>query len=657
MAPKSVWRGPNAKHFNLVYRSQQDPLAYDAEASQGVLQPVARQGQNRAQLEEQLGNIAKQERSNVGEAAQYGIYFDDTQYDYMQHLRAVGGNDNSRRGGQDEERDTDVILLEAPQKKQSTKPKGKASESFGLKAEMKENDIELPPELLPSKDVLPRAFEQDRQGGIQPDMDPHLRQALEALDDDAFLMRTAGGNSDRQLIHSKEQESDMDQEDADENIDDFFDDIIKGGELSADSKLPEWRDLPPEGEESLWMDPSARAARELLTLKEQGKGVEELSLESRVALFKKAAAERDAKQRDDDDDSRPLQGKAPSSTGSKSIFGEKGATRKSRHPGAKARLAGSFYAPSSAGGSTAFSMSSSAMERNRGLTDLDDQFARMEKIYEDEEDSDDDVSAREDGAAPEDPRNVDAIFDDFLSKNEIIGNRMRERLGELDSTPIDKVNLLREELGALRLIDRQTWEEAEAAGLGPQETVEELISRDLAQRAQTRRDHDVETIQTTRTNVAHRPRTIPATQSVAPSRVSHHIFKGQGEGTDMMPRVKIDPRTGATSIKGYIKLRPQNVEQTGNTTQEPSAQSDDEGQDDDADDASVSSDHTAMAERPTTVRRDRNESKEEKRERKKAAKQEKQERRVEKAHRRAQFKQAAAHGNSTVRPNEAFVSL
>ena len=48
-------------------------------------------------------------RNNEGEAAQYGIYFDDTKYDYMQHLRSVGEA-------------PDAVLLAAP----ASKSKGKA---------------------------------------------------------------------------------------------------------------------------------------------------------------------------------------------------------------------------------------------------------------------------------------------------------------------------------------------------------------------------------------------------------------------------------------------------------------------------------------------------------------------------------------------------
>jgi len=58
-------------------------------------------------------------RQNEGEAAEYGIFFDDTEYDYMQHLRTVGEQ-------------PDAVLLEAPGQKD--KGKGKSKEIvFGEK--------------------------------------------------------------------------------------------------------------------------------------------------------------------------------------------------------------------------------------------------------------------------------------------------------------------------------------------------------------------------------------------------------------------------------------------------------------------------------------------------------------------------------------------
>ena len=58
-------------------------------------------------------------RQNEGEAAEYGIFFDDTEYDYMQHLRTVGEQ-------------PDAVLLEASGQKD--KGKGTSKEVvFGKK--------------------------------------------------------------------------------------------------------------------------------------------------------------------------------------------------------------------------------------------------------------------------------------------------------------------------------------------------------------------------------------------------------------------------------------------------------------------------------------------------------------------------------------------
>ncbi len=54
---KSIWRSDNAQHFQLVHRSQRDPLINDPDAGAHVLlsyeprQPGACQGKTRAELE------------------------------------------------------------------------------------------------------------------------------------------------------------------------------------------------------------------------------------------------------------------------------------------------------------------------------------------------------------------------------------------------------------------------------------------------------------------------------------------------------------------------------------------------------------------------------------------------------------------------------
>jgi protein LTV1 len=42
MPKKSIFRQPGAQHFQLVHRSQRDPLINDPEASQRVFRPVER---------------------------------------------------------------------------------------------------------------------------------------------------------------------------------------------------------------------------------------------------------------------------------------------------------------------------------------------------------------------------------------------------------------------------------------------------------------------------------------------------------------------------------------------------------------------------------------------------------------------------------------
>jgi protein LTV1 len=626
---RSIWRSDKAQHFTLVHRSQQDPLAYDAESSSRVLKPTARknqqqlrQGQTREELEEELGDYAKKQRANVGEAAQYGIFYDDTEYDYMQHLRAVGDDYNRRRGGVDEEDDTEVIMLEAPKAPQG-KTKGKTREietGVQLKEDIEDRKgkeraiLQLPAEVLPSKQMMPRNFEEQMEKGLRPDMDPHLRQVLEALEDDAFLMRTAKGDRQEAEVEEDLDVFDKEEVDEEEDIDDFFNGIVQDGELEGGEE-PEWRLLPPEGEEGIWEDQGSKAARELMQLKSQGGGLEDLSLESRVALFKKAQEEQ----------SKVEKKRVASSTGSQSIFGEKGASRRSRHPGAKARLAASFYAPSVDGGSTAFSMSSSAMERNQGLTGLDEQFDRMEKIYEQNSDDEEDDEDQEPAEIP----NLDAIFDDFLNKNEIVGNKLRERLGDRETTSVEKVDILRRELGDVRVVDRYSIDEVDDG----RESYDKIILDDLKSRAQIRQEWDVETVLTTKTNVENHPRTIASTTSHLPRSIAAGSVLGAGslaQSSNRMPRVRINHRTGVAEIAGYIDL-----DEKRQKGQEQGGEVDSDGEDEEQD-SEAESDATDTPQN-VTVTRNRNESKEEKKARKQAVKEQRRSVRQSKSARKQTF--------------------
>jgi protein LTV1 len=129
-------------------------------------------------------------RDNEGEAAEHGIYFDDTSYDYMQHLRGIG------EGGGDAH-----FLDAAPVK---VKGKGKAN-MMKLEDALRESTLEdveyyhgsgasaIDDNLSTfSRSTRPRTYQNqqdvpDEIAGFQPDMDPRLREVLEALDDDAYV--------------------------------------------------------------------------------------------------------------------------------------------------------------------------------------------------------------------------------------------------------------------------------------------------------------------------------------------------------------------------------------------------------------------------------------------------------------------------------------
>ena len=248
-------------------------------------------------------------RANIGEAAAYGIYFDDTDYDYMQHLRPVGMREDGVEG----------MLIEAP-----SKGKGKSKEPITL--------VDLPPEVLPSAVEVPKNYESQQAipssiAGFQPDMDPHLRQVLEALEDEEFV-----------------------EDDAD---DDFFGELVAGGERGSDEDIEfEFREEGVEDEES---EPTAAGSHADYDGEEDW--------EARYARFKKD--QRITGPTSEDGSDVEFQSEGGDTVGTLPQFSV---------IGGKKRRKGSSDA-------SGYSMSSSSMFRNQGLTTLDEQFDRVKTVF------------------------------------------------------------------------------------------------------------------------------------------------------------------------------------------------------------------------------------------------------------------------------------
>jgi protein LTV1 len=206
MAKRKWINKKTATSFQLVFRPQNDPLIHDETAPQRVLAEIPQQrsahskqdvspkqsesagskesglskAKTLADLAAESGVVADI-RANEGEAANYGIYFDDTEYDYMQHMRDL--NEQSGNGV--------WVPASKPEEEKPQKGKGK-SNAFVLRELEAAATDSLDKDILPSQN-LQRLNYQNQQdvpdsiAGFQPDMNPDLREVLEALEDEAYV--------------------------------------------------------------------------------------------------------------------------------------------------------------------------------------------------------------------------------------------------------------------------------------------------------------------------------------------------------------------------------------------------------------------------------------------------------------------------------------
>ncbi|KAF9890952.1 hypothetical protein FE257_005209 [Aspergillus nanangensis] len=203
MPPRKQWIDKkNATTYQLFHRSQNDPLIHNAEADDRVLHPVfgpippssaapttsvsAKRAQHLSDLSSEFGS--SKVRKNEGEAANYGIYYDDSGYDYMQHLRELGTGAG------------DAYFMEAKAKAKDRGHKMKLEDALrGVSLDDTASELGAGGSIYGS-DMRSMASTYSRQptyqdqqnvpdaiAGFQPDMDPRLREVLEALEDEEFV--------------------------------------------------------------------------------------------------------------------------------------------------------------------------------------------------------------------------------------------------------------------------------------------------------------------------------------------------------------------------------------------------------------------------------------------------------------------------------------
>jgi protein LTV1 len=373
-----------------------------------VLNPTALPNANKVKklddLASELGSDVERIRDNEGEAANYGVYFDDTEYDYMQHMRDLGAG-----GGE-----SHFVEALAPK----NKGKGKQSLEDALRDSSLEDRSEplIDEEILPSKNLRKVTYQAqqdvpDALAGFQPDMDPRLREVLEALEDEAYV----------------------------EEDDDIFGELAKDGEEIEEDEFEQgaW-DEEDEGWES---DDTAKPIKEYKDSLEAPQLVENDEREDHgdgdwMANFSKFKK-----------DQKTKAAVVPSDLQSSLMTTTTNGGRKKKRKGALTN-------PST------YSMTSSSMFRTEGLTDLDARFEKIEEKYNEDEDEMDDMASMS-GVSGVSTSSVqgpvrgdfDSIMDEFLGGYTMSGKKHIKK-GKYQSG-MEQLDEVRKGLGPARIRTRK----------------------------------------------------------------------------------------------------------------------------------------------------------------------------------------------------------
>lgn len=306
-------------------------------------------------------------RRNEGEAANHGVYYDDSSYDYMQHLRDLGTG-----GG-------DAYFVEAKPEKGKAKAKGLKLEDALRQVSLNEgaqsaHGSEYGDMRSTASSFVRKPTYQDQQNvpdviaGFQPDMDPRLREALEALEDEEFV-----DDDDDEIFGELTQNAEeMDKGDWEDTIFDH-DEEDDGWESDATEKAPVQTDSTDAHEEVSESDvPPGELPehdRPAPDLRPSGQGwMDEFAKFKKDAKGGKAVAP-----------AAPTIAPSEQPTLASTIFTAGGT------PVRRKKRKGALTNPS------AYSMSSSALARTEGHRLLDDRFDKVEQMYAlDEEDEFDD---------------------------------------------------------------------------------------------------------------------------------------------------------------------------------------------------------------------------------------------------------------------------
>ncbi|CCF59763.1 hypothetical protein KAFR_0H03530 [Kazachstania africana CBS 2517] len=375
----------NAQKYVVVHRPHDDPHFYDEGASKHILVPV-----DDPNAKKQSGVPAtvkvepKGENKHVGEAALYGIEFDDSKYDYTQHLRPMGVN-------------ADSVFI--PAKAETAGGKKKNIDDLFVEPEYKETDGVKPKSVFVRGVADPEYLKHQQDvsediTGFRPNMDPALREVLEALEDDAYVV-----NDD--IVVASKKPADAEEE---EDEDDVFAELLQGGEVADEDEVDEWDiDNFEDYEDETYLKEMEQFDNlenldDLQNIDYQA-DVRRFQMQSKGDMDLQSENEFNDEEEEEEND---MLGELPTIK-----TNQKSKKKQRRKKGAMSDISG-------------FSMSSSAIARTETMTVLDDHYDQIITGYENYEEEQEE---EEDNYKPFNMENersdFESMLDDFLDNYEL----------------------------------------------------------------------------------------------------------------------------------------------------------------------------------------------------------------------------------------------
>ena len=430
----------NSQKYAIVHRPHDDPHYYDEGASAHVFVPVKNpnarvkvaKGFETASepQDEQIPDlttddhyIPEKHEDAAGDAAMYGIKYDDSKYDYMQHLRPMGQNPDS-------------VFIPSKKPTESTSSKKKNIEDMFVEPEYKDVDSKPVQRVFQGGMAKPEylAHQQnvtDDIAGFRPEMNPALREVLEALEDEAYVVNEDVVVQPKKKETKEKAKKNIIKEDAnieyiDDDEDDIFAELLAGGEVEGEEDFEDQFDEWDGAELENYEDEHYMKEMEQFDNVENLEDLQDIDYQADVRRFQRekkndwdSENESDNDFLEDDEDEQDVGNMSDLDEEENDIVGDLPTFKSKPVKGSKKRR--SRQKKGAMSDISGFSMSSSAIARTETMTVLDDQYDSIINGYEnyEEEQAEDEEETFQPFDMSKERSDFESLVDDFLDNYEL----------------------------------------------------------------------------------------------------------------------------------------------------------------------------------------------------------------------------------------------